>query len=340
MESREDARAHESARAWPRAGLDSITAGMRARLNRRRSPARLVLDAATLIGVVFAAYYWLHLTATLGSPVDAAWYWQADPNAYPHPELAGSHGYNYVPPFEQLMIPLRLLPFDIFVAAWRAAILVVLVWLAGPFTLPVLLTVPVASEVNAGNIQILLAGAIVAGFRWSGFWTLVVLSKLTPGVGLLWFAIRREWRPLALALGLSASIAAISYVLDPAAWGYWLSFILGHGSPAGPPYPWTIWERLPVAVAIVALGAWRGWRWTVVVASTIALPVFYIISPSMFVGVLPFVRERLERFLGLRGTVDWPGAIDSGLRRARPDVVDGPVSPLAHGPLEAGDPLT
>jgi len=64
---------------------------------------------------------------------------------------------------------------------------------------------------------------------------------------------------------------------------------LGQGS--------TFWVRLPVALGFVAWGGWTGRRWPVVVAATIALPVYYIISSSMFVGVLPFVRKSLGRLV-------------------------------------------
>jgi hypothetical protein len=48
--------------------------------------------------------------------------------------------------------------------------------------------------------------------------------------------------------------------------------------------------------------AWRGWRWPVIVAGTLALPAFYTISPSMLVGVLPFARAALVRWAERRGT--------------------------------------
>ena len=54
-------------------------------------------------------------------------------------------------------------PFEVFIAIWRAALLAAVVYLAGPLTLLVLFLSPVASEINAGNIQILLALAIVLG---------------------------------------------------------------------------------------------------------------------------------------------------------------------------------
>jgi len=66
------------------------------------------------------------------------------------------------------------------------------------------------------------------------------------------------------------------------------------------PYYWSIWLRLPFALAFVVLGAWRGWRWPVVVAVTLALPVFFFLSPSMLVGVLPFLRTATARWLAAR----------------------------------------
>jgi hypothetical protein len=55
-------------------------------------------------------------------------------------------------------------------------------------------------ELAGGNIEILIAVAIVVGFRWPAAWSFVLLTKVTPGVGLLWFAVRREWNQLATAL--------------------------------------------------------------------------------------------------------------------------------------------
>jgi len=43
----------------------------------------------------------------------------------------------------------------------------------------------------------LLAVAIAVGFRYPAAWALVLITKVTPGIGLVWFAVRREWCPLA-----------------------------------------------------------------------------------------------------------------------------------------------
>jgi hypothetical protein len=250
-------------------------------------------------GVALAIMYWLELTRSGGLPVDARWYWSADPaNLYPHPELGERNGYNYSPAFELVVGWGRLLPFEVFTAVWRAILLATIVYLAGPFTIPALLWAPVASEVNAGNIQILLALAIVLGFRWPGTWAFVLLTKLTPGLGLAWFALRRRWRDLAIALGVTAAIALVTFVVWPDRWAGYLRLLGGQPAPAVSPWYLTFWDRLPWAVAVLAVGAWRGWRWPVVVAATLALPVFYTISPSLLVGTLPFLRAAIGRRLG------------------------------------------
>lgn len=262
---------------------------------------RLVRDGLVVLGVIFALYYWLWLLGH-GSPVDAAWYWSADPhNLYPHPELAEHNGYNYSPAFEFVISWGRLLPFEVFVAVWRLILIAALVYMAGPFTLFVLLTVPVASEVNAGNIQILLALAVVLGFRWPATWSFVLLTKVSPGVGLLWFAMRRQWRMLAIALGVTGVIAVVSIVRDPDAWRGWIALITSGATPSVAPFYLPLTVRLPFALAIIVAGGLTGKRWPVVVGATLALPVFYTISPSMLVGVLPFAREALGRVLARRG---------------------------------------
>lgn len=279
-------------------------------LDRPMTYRRMVRDALVLLGILAAVTYWIYLTAGGGLPVDVRYYWAADPhNLYPHPEAGEGNGYNYSPAFEFVVGWWRGIPFEVFAAIWRAILLAMLVYLAGPFTLFVMLTVPVASEINAANIQIPLALAVVLGFRWPATWAFVILSKLTPGIGLLWFLLRREWRHLALALGATALIAAVSFVLMPDAWFGYLRLLTGAPAPAVAPYYLPLWTRLPVAVAFIAGGAVSGKRWPVVVGATIALPVYYITSSAMFVGVLPFLRQALGRLLDQRAVGTQPAAV-------------------------------
>jgi hypothetical protein len=270
-------------------------------MRREMTWTRIARDSLVLIGIIAAIVYWVYLTKTGGAPVDVRAYWAADPaNLYPHPEAGEKNGFNYSPLFDTLVGPGRLLSFEAFVAIWRAILLVALVYLAGPFTIFVLFTVPVASEINAGNIQILLALAIVKGFRWPATWSFVLLTKVTPGIGLLWFALRRQWRALAIAFGFTAALVAVSFLGRPGTWFDYLALWTTEPAPAVSPYYLSLWQRLPFAIAFIVFGAWRGYRWPVVVGSTLALPVYYIISTSMLVGVLPYLREALGRILAER----------------------------------------
>src|SRR5436305_1705444 len=115
------------------------------------------------------------------------------------------------------------LPREVFIAGWTALLAAVALWLARPWPVALLvLALPVSQEVMIGNIHLLLAAAIVLGFRWPATWAFVLLTKVTPGVGLLWFLVRREWRSLAIALAMAVGIAGVSYVLAPSPWADWL----------------------------------------------------------------------------------------------------------------------
>jgi hypothetical protein len=275
------------------------------------------------LGIVVAVYYWYLLTSGGGQPVDVLQYIKADPNnLYPHPELLNENGYNYSPAFELVIGWGRLLPFDVFVAIFRAILLVTLVWFAGPLTLLVLFLPPVATEVNAANIQFLLAAAIVLSFRkpewWALTWAFVLLTKVSPGVGLLWFALRKEWHKLAWAIGFTVSVVILTFGIWPDRWFGWIRLLTAGSPPPVSPYFLSVWVRLPFAIGFVVLGAWRGWRWPVVVAGTLALPVFFFLSPSMLVGVLPFLREATGRWLEARFGVAGP------VPAASPSALGGP----------------
>ena len=262
---------------------------------------RLVRDGFVLLGIIACATYWLYLTNGGGLPVDVHAYWAADPDSlYRHGPGPADDAYLYAPAFELVAGWWRGIPFEVYAAIWRAVLLAMLVYLAGPFTLFALLTVPVASEINAANIQIPLALAVVLGFRWPATWALVLLTKVSPAVGLLWFAIRREWRSLSIAIAVAVAIAALSFVLMPRAWFEYVTLLTSHPAPSVAPYYVPLWTRLPLAVALIAWGAWTNRRWTLVVGATLALPVYWITSSAMLVGVLPFARRALGGWLAGR----------------------------------------
>ncbi len=180
-------------------------------------------------------------------------------------------------------------------AVWTGLLIGAVRFLTGPRLLTAGLLFPfTAMEVAGGNVSLLLAVAIVVGFRWPAAWSLVLLTKITPGIGLLWFAVRREWRSLFIALGATALVAAVSAVVMPAAWRQWLDVIVANagkgGTWASVPVPLLI--RLPLAVALVVWGARTDRRWTVPVASMLALPALWYGGLSMLLAVIPLLQRR------------------------------------------------
>jgi hypothetical protein len=254
------------------------------------SAARILRDAATPVGLLFGA--WLAIFVT-GRPIDAHAYWSANlDNPYTNAVVFHENAYLYSPAFLQLTHPLTLLPWEVFLPLWRLSIVAFIALLAGPLTLPVLLLEPTMVELNTGNIHALMALAIVAGFRWPGTWALLLLTKITPGIGLLWFAVRREWRSLAIALGVTFGIALGSFLIAPGLWVAWIQVLLDSGNTgqtASGPIPLPLGMRLVIAAVVVTWGALRNRRWTVPVAAYLGLPVLYPHSAVLLLAVVPLV---------------------------------------------------
>ena len=276
---------------------------MAARLRRFRLAD---LETPPLVGIVVAVVIWGLVVAFAepwgrlwGTGQDARCYYQAtlaDP--YLHSEWNDPIAYVYSPAFLQLVSPLTALPWQAFMAFWTALLIGAVRFLTGPRLLAAGLLFPfTAMEVAGGNVSLLLAVAIVLGFRWPATWALVLLTKITPGIGLLWFAVRGEWRSLVIALGATAAIAAVSYVIIPDAWPRWAEVIVANagkgGTWASVPIPLLV--RLPAAIALVVWGARTDRRWTVPVASMLALPALWYGGISMLLAVIPLLGERREQ---------------------------------------------
>jgi hypothetical protein len=83
-------------------------------------------------------------------------------------------------------------------------------------------------------------------------------------------------------------VVGVSFALLPNAWFSWaevLSRVAGReGTWAAVPIPFVV--RLPIAVGVVVWGAWTGRRWTVPVASMLALPALWYGGLSMLLAVI------------------------------------------------------
>lgn len=258
---------------------------------------RLTVFAGLCAGVVVAATAWYWFGVGLGQPVDAHAYWMTrDGVLYRNLVRLSPDAFLYSPAFAQVIAPITALEFGTFLAIWRAINLAAFVTLAGPLSAPLMFWSPVASEVSAGNIHLLFGLAIVVGFRWPATWALILLTKVTPGVGLLWFVVRREWHQLAIVAGATTIIVFVSAIISPHAWLDWLTLLWANSqSPDGAlPIPIPLIVRLPLAAVIVIWGARTNRPAAVPVAALVALPVIWFHSLSLLVAVLPL-------------TV-WPGA--------------------------------
>jgi hypothetical protein len=248
-----------------------------------------------IVGLALAVAIWLAIVVfsepwgrLWGTGQDAYCYWfpsLSDP--YARSDWTDPIAYVYSPAFLQLVSPIRALPWQAYMAVWTAILMAAVFVLTGRRWFAVGLVLGLM-ELAGGNIHLLLAAAMVLGFRWPATWAIVLLTKITPGIGLLWFVVRREWRQLFIALGATALIVAVSFVTMPDAWAQWvgvLSRIAGRdGTWAAVPIPFLV--RLPFAVALVVWGARTNRRWTVPLAGMLALPALWYGGLAMLLAVI------------------------------------------------------
>jgi hypothetical protein len=240
------------------------------------------------VAVVVAAWVTFY---GAGSPVDAFAYWSAGNRPLAPYAPQPCCDYVYSPLFLQAGWPLWHLPFAVFVAALRAAELGVVVWFAGPVAAIALFLPPVATEINVANINLLIMAAVVGGFRWPVLWSFVLITKPTAGVGLLWFALRGEWRKAALPIGVAGIAALLSLYADPALWIGYIGVLARADQTPGWPFPWPLWVHWIPGVIFIIWGARTGRQWPMVVGTILAMPRLYFVSPAMLLAVLPTLRS-------------------------------------------------
>lgn len=256
--------------------------------------------ALTLVWLAIVVVAEPYLPGTFGSAHDAHDYWLAARAGDPY--AAGLNWglpgvYVYSPTFLQVTAPLLALPWQAFVAVWTAIALAALSWLSRPRALAIMVILAVP-ELWGGNIHLLLAVAVVVGFRFPAVWAFVLLTKVTPGVGLLWFAVRREWRALGIALAATGTVVLVSAAVAPEPWTEWLGVLAGNAT-ADPvvlgviPIPLVV--RLPLALALIVWAAPRDERWALPVACMLALPAWWIGGLTMLLAIPALIDWRLPQ---------------------------------------------
>jgi hypothetical protein len=202
---------------------------------------------------------------------------------------AGPAGaYLYSPAFAQVISPLTSLPLPLFAGIWTALVAGLLLWLTGRNVFVIAMLPPILLSLVQGQLDVVYAAVAVVGLRWPAAWAVPLLTKVTPGIGIVWFLVRREWRHLSIAVGATLAVMAVSFLIDPAAWLSWLSFVYRAEFPSDPTLvylPVPLHVRAPIALALLVWGARTDRRWTIPVAMTLAMPIVWFNSPTILVAL-------------------------------------------------------
>lgn len=284
----------------PRSGPSSLP-GATPSSNRLPRGWRLVALAllaavgATILAVI-VVLYWREAGDSLA-------YWIAGDRLahglqiYAPPEIAFEpFAYHYPPPMAQVLAPVTLVLGPVpYAIAFRAALLLAVWELAGRRMLPTLALiafVPLAYSLRVENVEILMALAVVLGLgRWPWMFTVLALLKVSPGLGIVYLALRRRWRDALVAAALGAAICVVSFVLAPELWRAWLASITGRSDMVGNslipvPYLWRAAAGFVVAIAAGIIGRRTG-ELLLVVAVTIANPGLSLQGFAVLAAAIP-----------------------------------------------------
>jgi hypothetical protein len=218
------------------------------------------------------------------------------------PGVIGS--YLYSPAFALLVAPITWLPWPIFNGLWTAMNAAILWKLAGRWSFIALAFLPIPLELIAGNVHLVYAAVAVFGLRFPALWLIPLVTKVTPGIGILWFLLRREWRNLAIAIGATGALVIVSYALSPETWRTWVELLFTSGvAPAETPgffIPIPLAIRLVIATGLVAYGALTNRPWLLPLAMTVSLPILWLNGLAVLAALAPPLIYRHRTRVGPR----------------------------------------
>jgi hypothetical protein len=303
-------------------------------MTRRERVNLFVLSLLAAVGAsilaVVVATFWM-------GPNDSLAYWIAGqrlvtglPVYWPIDIVFEPYAYHYPPPLAQLLGPISIVvPALAYVVIFRALMLLTLWDLAGRSMLKMLALlafVPVAVAIRIENVEIFMAAGIVYGLsRWPWLFSILALVKVSPGLGIVYLAMRRRWRDVAVSVLVGIVIAGLSLALAPDLWRSSLEAITGRTSMVGNsliPVPYAVRAMAGFALTIVAglLGRRKG-ELLLVAGITIANPGLSLQGFAVLAAAIPIW------LAGPDGIGSKAEAADQRLiaRRARrnPEVVPG-----------------
>src|SRR5262245_55518790 len=171
--------------------------------------------------------------------IDAAAYWAAAGNVREGRSLYllpwGDYmAYAYPPILAQLLAPLSALPLAAFVWLWRGLELLALRVATGSWTasgLAILFIPPVVSEIDAGNVHLLMAAACALVMRGRGACVAPAAVLKLASLPLTPLAWRLDRRGLIAGGVIAGGAIALSYLADPRAWSDYASYLPTATSP-------------------------------------------------------------------------------------------------------------
>lgn len=294
-----------------------------ARLRRIYIPsAWCAIDRITVILFGFVCGIF-QATGRFPVPQDAWSYWTAN-LASLYPANWGPDGtYIYPPVLAQITTLLHPIGWQVFIVVWTTLLWAALAYMLGRWTwlfvalgiVALIFRLPyeagdVLGHALNGNVQLFIAAGLVvalrgdAGGNAAGIalgWLPGLLTKVVSGIGLVWYAIRLEWRPLVISLAAAAAVAAVSFVLVPSQWFQWVDWMIKNANVPPPvlvePVPFIV--RLPMSLALLVWGARTNRTWVVPIAVGWGTPALYLGTyPSMWIAAIPlylWARNRPEK---------------------------------------------
>jgi hypothetical protein len=265
-----------------------------------RAWRRLVLVPLAAIGgallAVIVAVFWTN-------PGDDFAYWLAAARLaagqpiYATGEAAfAPYAYHYPPPLAQVLAPFTLVvPAMAYLIAYRGLHLLVTWELAGRRMLPMLALIaflPVALELRFENVNLLMAlGIVYALGRWPWLFAVGALIKVSPGLGIIYLALRRRWRDAIISSVVGIVIVAVSYAIDPGLWRAFLDAIGDRASITGNsllPFPYAVRAAAGLVLTIAGgiIGRRRG-ELLLVAGMTVANPNLALNGLAVLAAAVP-----------------------------------------------------
>lgn len=258
-------------------------------IHRRRPP--LLLAGLSLAGLIIVVWFVSLIPTQTGFGYDAFAFWDVDlDDIYRRSfgQLTAYGAFRYSPPIALAFAAFHLVPWPVFLVVWTALLVGTLAWLGGRWALASCVFIGIPMSIYEGNIDMLLAASVVLAFRWPAALSFAILAKVTPGVTLVWFLVRRDWRSFWIALGSTVLIVVVTYPFVGDAWPSYIRMLVDNGGAAE---GGNVILRVVLAGVLVAWAARSDRPWLVGIALAIAQPALTIRSIAVGAAALALFRR-------------------------------------------------